>query len=218
MAVRYENDAVRIEVFVSGFSNNAWLLTDKATNQSLIIDTPSEPRALVEAARKTDVTCIVFTHNHWDHLDGFDDVRDVFRVAVGIGASDAREVERKGVRPTVDVSDGAEISFGDLILQSIETPGHTPGSICYYLAAGDGHVFSGDTLFPGGPGRTTSPRDFAEIVRSIREKLLPLPPETTVHPGHGDDTTIREARAEYEAFAAKHHRPDLCGNVTWLSD
>ncbi len=95
-------------------------------------------------------------------------------------------------------------------------PGTTPGSTCYYLDLHSGHLFSGDTLFPGGPGRTGSPASLEQIVDSIGAKLLTLPAQTAVHPGHGDDTSVGEAKGEYDAFVARPRPEGLSGDVTWL--
>lgn len=216
MSIHYEDDGLLLQVFVSGFSNNAWLVTSKSRNQSLIIDTPGDPHELLGAVQDTEITAILITHNHWDHLQGFEDVMRVLDVPVGIGAADAPEVEKTGTSPSIDVSDGALIAVGDLELRAIATPGHTPGSTCYYLDLDSGHLFSGDTLFPGGPGRTGSPASLEQIVDSIGAKLLTLPAQTAVHPGHGDDTSVGEAKGEYDAFIAKPRPEGLSGDVTWL--
>ncbi len=91
--------------------------------------------------------------------------------------------------------------------------GHTAGSTSFLIGK---HLFSGDTLFPGGPGKSRSPEAFRQEIDSITKKLLVLPDDTAVYPGHGDDTTIGQARQEYQVFAAKQHPADLCGDVTWL--
>ena len=216
MSIHYEDDGLLLQVFVSGFSNNAWLVTSKSRNRSLIIDTPGDPHELLGAVQDTEITAILITHNHWDHLQGFEDVMRVLDVPVGIGAADAPEVEKTGTSPSIDVSDGAFIAFGDLELRAIATPGHTPGSTCYYMDLNSGHLFSGDTLFPGGPGRTGSPASLEQIVDSIGAKLLTLPPQTAVHPGHGDDTSVGEAKGDYDAFIARPRPEGLSGDVTWL--
>jgi glyoxylase-like metal-dependent hydrolase (beta-lactamase superfamily II) len=100
----------------------------------------------------------------------------------------------------------------------LHTPGHTPGSICL-LAPASGHnvLISGDTLFPGGPGRSDSNAALNEMIASIASRLLPLPENTVVMPGHGDDTTIAASKREYEVFASKEHPADLRGDVLWES-
>ncbi len=216
MSIHYEDDGLLLQVFVSGFSNNAWLVTSKSRKKSLIIDTPDDPHELLAAVQDTEIAAVLITHNHWDHLQGFEDVMRVLDAPVGIGEADAPEVEKTGTSPSIDVSDGALIAVGDLELRAIATPGHTPGSTCYYLNLNSGHLFSGDTLFPGGPGRTGSPASLEQIVESIGAKLLTLPPQTAVHPGHGDDTSVGEAKSDYDAFVARPRPEGLSGEVTWL--
>jgi glyoxylase-like metal-dependent hydrolase (beta-lactamase superfamily II) len=94
----------------------------------------------------------------------------------------------------------------------LHTPGHSPGSIC--LLTGK-HLFVGDTLFPGGPGHTRTPSAFKQLIESITQKLLVLPEDTRVYPGHGRDTTIEKAKGEFTAFAKRPHAADLCGDVLW---
>jgi len=98
-------------------------------------------------------------------------------------------------------------------LQVLHTPGHTDGASCFLIGK---HLFSGDTLFPGGPGKTRSPEALLQVIDSITRKLLVLPDDTTVYPGHGDDTTIGEARRQYQEFASREHPADLFGDINWL--
>jgi glyoxylase-like metal-dependent hydrolase (beta-lactamase superfamily II) len=126
----------------------------------------------------------------------------------------AHEAERGvlGNRIHVPVEDGQEIAVGQLTMRAIHTPGHTPGSTCFTVGR---YLLSGDTLFPGGPGRTRTPADFQQTVESISKRLLTLPDETEVLTGHGDGTTIARSKQEFAAFAAREHPADLCGDVTW---
>jgi len=216
MSVHYEDETFKLQVFVSGFSNNAWLLTDKATDESLIIDTPDNPVELLSAAAVTNVVGILITHNHDDHLEGFDVVYAQHAVPVGIGASDLPAIVSRLTAGSIDVKHGASVSFGGNSLKAIATPGHTSGSTCYYMSSSAGHLFSGDTLFPGGPGRSGSPTVFGQMLDAISTKLLTLPGAAAIHPGHGDDSTVSASSAEYEVFASKEHDPELFGDVTWL--
>ena len=157
MSLVYEGARWKIERFISGFANNAYLVTAAADGTSIIIDTPDQPHELIAAARQTTVRAVLITHNHWDHLEGFEDVLNVFRVPVGIGEEDAPAIEGKPTGGAIDVSDGNVVDICGISLTAISTPGHTDGSTCYVLADPDGaqHLFSGDTLFPGdraGPG------------------------------------------------------------------
>ena len=220
MPIVYEGPRWKIERFVSGFSNNAYLITAGADRSSIIIDTPDRPHELISAARQTTVGVVLITHNHWDHLQGFDDVLNIFRVPVGIGEQDAPEIEGKTTGGALDVSDGSVVDVGGITLAAIATPGHTDGSTCYLLADPDDpdgtqHVFTGDTLFPGGPGKSRSPDALRQIVESITSKLYPLDDQTVVLPGHGDFTTIGRSKAEYREFASRDHPADLFGDVAW---
>ncbi len=220
MTIEYRGDLWSIGRWVSGFYNNAYLLTCNSTNKSIIIDTPDKPHELIAAAAETDVQAILITHNHWDHLEGFDVVTSRFEVPVGIGANDAHAVsDRTGYRDPIDVAQDNILQVGNITIRCIETPGHTPGSTCYLLP-GDNpgsspHVFAGDTLFPGGPGRTADPDALDQIIASISSRLHTLPANTVVMPGHGDFTTIEQSTEEYAVFAAKPRDPGLFGDVTW---
>ncbi len=221
MADRYTGELWKIQSFVSGFENNAYLLTCNRTNKSVVIDTPNRPVDLLQAARSTNVEAILITHNHWDHLEGFEDVLVATNAPVGIGSADAHALPVKP-QTTIDVSNGTLLQVGDITLRCITTPGHTVGSTCYMLPSerpgATPHVFTGDTLFPGGPGKSGSADAFRQLVDSIEKQLLSLPGETVVLPGHGQQTTIRESQLEFEVFASGQHREDLHGDVTWTGD
>jgi glyoxylase-like metal-dependent hydrolase (beta-lactamase superfamily II) len=165
------------------------------------------------AADGTDVKIIIITHRHGDHWAEVDAVKDALKAPVWCHEGDRAPYKAK-VFDTL--SDGDEVPFGESRLRIIHTPGHTPGSICLSLETADGPVLiSGDTLFPGGPGRSDSPAALQEMIGSITARLLTLPEETRVLPGHGDDTTIAASKREHAVFASKPHPADLAGDVTW---
>ena len=225
MARIHDGELWSIDAFVSGFSNNAYLITSKATNQSVIVDTPDQPNELIAAAKETAVAAILITHNHWDHLQGFAAVTDEFPVPVGIGADDAPAVrDQHSYDDLIDVGHDAMLDFGGITLRCIFTPGHTPGSTCYILPSESPgsrpHVFTGDTLFPGGPGKSGSPEALDQMLTSIRTRIHTLPEEAAVLPGHGDGTTIGASVAESAGFPYwdREDRPaDLSGDVTWAT-
>jgi glyoxylase-like metal-dependent hydrolase (beta-lactamase superfamily II) len=146
---------------------------------------------------------IIMTHRHGDHWANIDLVKDQLKAPVFCHEGD-RAPYREKVFDTV--GDNAEIPIGDTRIKIIHTPGHTPGSICLLV---DGVLISGDTLFPGGPGRSDSPAALREMIASITSKLLTLPDDTAVYPGHGDNTTIAASKREYAAFASRPHSDDL---------
>ena len=148
MSPHYQDDNITIHKYECGpYGNNAYLLVCPQTNESILIDTPAEPHKLIEAANATDVKAILITHNHQDHLLGFDEVTSAIDASVGIGEADAHALPSAPARL---LRDGDEIAAGTLTLKAIGTPGHTPGSTCYTIGRA---LFSGDTLFPRRPGQ-----------------------------------------------------------------
>ena len=192
----FEDARLRIDKIVVGpYENNVFVLRDKSTGEGLIIDAANEHDLLIPVARAANVRRVLTTHGHWDHIQAVTAARDA-GIDVGVGPADA------GMLPGYDfvVADEDVIEVGDLRLHALHTPGHTPGSVCFTLE-GWPILFSGDTLFPGGPGATQSPTAFAEIIRSLDNRLLPLPEETLVLPGHGLDTTIGTERPHLGEWA-----------------
>jgi len=192
-------------------SNNAYVVADSETNDAILVDAPEGSEVLAPAAKGLNVRRAIITHRHRDHWAGIDDLLKDFSVPVYCHDADKEPYERY-----VDgtLADGDEVEVGSLRLRVIHTPGHTPGSIC--LQVGE-HLLSGDTLFPGGPGRTRSNEDLRQEIESIVSGLYTLPPEVEVYPGHGGNTTIARSKAEYEVFASKPLDPELSGDVLWLA-
>ena len=157
------------------------------------------------------IKAILITHGHQDHLLGFNEIKRGVGAIVAVGERDASLLPTP---PEIALQDGAVIQFGRRTIQALSTPGHTDGSTCYLVG---NHLFSGDTLFPGGPGKSRSPEAFHQEIDSITKKLLVLPDDTAVYPGHGDDTTVGQAREEYQVFASHPHSDDLHGDVSWLN-
>ena len=192
----YETTDARIDKLVVGpFENNVFILRCAGTGEAVLLDAANEHELLLDVSRATGVRRVLTTHGHWDHIQAVEAMRDA-GIDVGIAADDAEML------PAYDftIPDDETIAVGDLRLHTIHTPGHTPGSTCFVL---EGHpvVFSGDTLFPGGPGNTSTPQgDFDTIIESIDRRLLTLPAEMLVLPGHGLDTTIGDERPHLEEW------------------
>jgi hydroxyacylglutathione hydrolase len=193
------------------YDNNAYVIVDSATKRSIVVDAPIGSERTIEAAAGTDVQMIIVTHRHGDHWGEIDLLKARLAAPVLCHEGD-RAPHAAKVSDTL--ADAAEIPLGESIVRVIHTPGHTPGSICLLV---DGVLISGDTLFPGGPGRSDNAAALQQLIGSIASKLLTLPDGTAVYPGHGDNTTIGDAKREYAVFASKQHPADLQGDVTWAS-
>jgi glyoxylase-like metal-dependent hydrolase (beta-lactamase superfamily II) len=210
MPIHYDSEIRIIKINMGPYNNNGYVVACSETNEGVIIDTPAEPEKLLNALGNVRIVAILITHGHQDHLLGFNEIKKLVGAPVGIGAGDA---DRLSQPPEIDLKDGDVIKFGNREVQVLATPGHTNGASSFLVG---GHLFSGDTLFPGGPGKSSSPKCFRQEIDSITRKLLVLPDATVVYPGHGDDTTIGSARQEYHHFASRPHPSDLYGDVTWL--
>jgi glyoxylase-like metal-dependent hydrolase (beta-lactamase superfamily II) len=175
--------------------NNVYVVRCKATGDAVLIDAANEHDRLLEICQQLGVRSVIETHGHWDHIQAVPAMRDA-GYEVSVTQADAEML------PSYDqlMEDDAVIGVGRGRLRTIMTPGHTPGSICFRLE-GTPVLFSGDTLFPGGPGNTSFPGgDFQTIIRSLEERLLTLPADTIVLPGHGDATTIGTERPHLQEW------------------
>jgi glyoxylase-like metal-dependent hydrolase (beta-lactamase superfamily II) len=183
---------------VGPMDNNVYIVRCRETGDAVLVDAANEHDRLLEVCKQLGVRSVIETHGHWDHIQAVPALRDA-GYEVSVTEADA------GMLPSYDLlmEDDQVITVGRQRLRTIMTPGHTPGSICFRLE-GTPVVFSGDTLFPGGPGNTTFPGgDFATIIRSIEERLFGLPADTVVLPGHGTDTTIGAERPHLQEWVER---------------
>jgi glyoxylase-like metal-dependent hydrolase (beta-lactamase superfamily II) len=195
--MHYEDEQAEIHrVVVGPVDNNVYVLRCKQTGDAVLLDAANEHEKLLDLCQRLSVRQVLETHGHWDHIQAVPAVRDA-GYNVGVTQADAEML------PSYDfvLEDDFVIPVGRLRLQTIATPGHTPGSMCFRLE-GSPVLFSGDTLFPGGPGATKFPGgDFPTIIRSIEDRLFAkLPPEILVMPGHGADTTIGDERPHLQEW------------------
>jgi glyoxylase-like metal-dependent hydrolase (beta-lactamase superfamily II) len=178
-------------VVVGSFENNVFVVRCRRTGESVLIDAANEHELLLELCERLNVRRVLETHGHWDHIGAVAKIREA-GYEVAVTAADAPML--KDVGYDVFLDDAEIIEVGRLRVNAIHNPGHTPGSISFAVE-GTPLLFTGDTLFPGGPGNTNdNADDFATIIDSIDNKLLTFPANTVVLPGHGVDTTIGHER------------------------
>ncbi|MFL1381641.1 MULTISPECIES: MBL fold metallo-hydrolase [unclassified Nocardiopsis] len=185
--------------------NNVWLVGDDA--EVLVVDAPHDADAIAKAVGGRRVVAIVCTHAHNDHVDAAPALADAVGAPILLHPDDRVlwDMAHPDRVPDGSLAEGREIAVAGTVLRVLHTPGHTPGAVCLY-APGLGTVFSGDTLFRGGPGATgRSFSDFPTIIDSIRDRLLTLPPETVVRTGHGDSTTIGEEAPHLQEWIDRGH-------------
>ena len=194
--LHWEDTAAEIHrVVVGPMDNNVFVLRCKQTGDALLIDAANEHERLLELCQHLGVRTVIETHGHWDHIQAVPELRDA-GYSVHVTAEDA------AMLPAYDeiLEDESVIEVGRLRLHTIHSPGHTPGSMSFRLD-GAPILFSGDTLFPGGPGNTSfEGGDFDTIIASLDRRLFTLAPETIVLPGHGDDTTIGTERPHLQEW------------------
>jgi glyoxylase-like metal-dependent hydrolase (beta-lactamase superfamily II) len=185
------------KVVVGPYDNNVFVVRCTETGEATLIDAANEHEQLLELAKRLGVRRVLETHGHWDHIGAVAEMREA-GYEVAVTAADAPRLKDCGYDVFLD--DKEVIEVGRLRLHAIHTPGHTEGSICFRL---DGYplLFSGDTLFPGGPGGTKfEGGDFPTIIESIDRRLFTLPVDTVVMPGHGNDTTIGTERPSLQTW------------------
>jgi len=197
---------------LGAWATNAYVVLSPETNESALIDVPPGARTLVKHLKGTRLKCILLTHSHIDHYAGLKAMRDRVVAPVGVHVADSREW--LPFPPEILIKDGDMIRVGEVKIEALYTPGHTPGSMCFRIGE---CLLTGDTVFPGGPGRTMSAPAFCQIVESLKAKIFPLPDTTRIFPGHGPDTLLEKERREFEAFSSRQHDPKLHGDVVWLT-
>jgi hydroxyacylglutathione hydrolase len=192
------------------YETNAYIAVCLKTNESLVVDAPARASDIIASLKGTKPRYILLTHDHFDHTGVITSLRSRLKVPLAAHPLDSFQLKTP---PEIPLQDGDNLKLGNLEIQVLHTPGHTPGSLCFKIGQ---YAFAGDTIFPGGPGHTETPEDFQQILKSITEKIFRLPDDTVLFPGHGDSTTVKKAKEEYAAFASRQHDPDICGDVTWL--
>jgi hydroxyacylglutathione hydrolase len=193
------------------FAANCYLAACEQSRRGILIDPGADAGSIIRLVREKEITVayLVCTHGHIDHIGAAAAVREALGAPLYIHQADSDMLRHphdalgfygdkaEPAQPDGFLEEGCELACGSFTLKVLSTPGHSPGSVCLY---GEGVLFSGDTLFAGSIGRTDFPGgDFGQIISSIKTKLLVLPEETVVYPGHGPATTIAEEK-RYNPF------------------
>jgi len=212
MALVAKNEYIQIDGLTLGpFGTNSYIITCRLTRDSVLVDAPGEADEILKQLKVTNPRYILITHDHMDHLGALLELKSKLGIPVAVHRLDAKNLPSP---PEMLLGDGDTVSFGNIELKVLHTPGHTSGSICFLTGK---CLISGDTIFPGGPGKTQSPSHLSQIIESITSKIFLLPEDTQIYPGHGDSTILSKEKAEFAVFSSRPHDPNLCGDVLWLS-
>lgn len=187
-------DLIITKVAVGPMANNAYLLRCRHTDEQVLVDAADDASTLLGVIGDGGLARVVTTHRHPDHWQALPTIVEATGAITVCGEYDADDIP---VDTAERVTDGARIAVGTSELQAIHLVGHTPGSIALLYDDPDGepHLFTGDSLFPGGVGKTPSDEAFSSLIDDVERKLFDrLPDETWVYPGHGDDTTLGAER------------------------
>jgi glyoxylase-like metal-dependent hydrolase (beta-lactamase superfamily II) len=202
---RLSSTATMIKLSVGPMDNNAYLIFN--SSGAVLIDAANDADKITAMIAGRPVEAIITTHRHHDHLQALADVAEVTGARLVAGAPDAEAVAADGwVSEVGGVWDSDEIALGDERLEVIGLVGHTPGSITLSYLGDQGvrHLFTGDSLFPGGPGKTRSSAAFTSLMDDLETKIFGrFGDDTVVHPGHGDDTTLGAERAHLQVWRAR---------------
>ncbi|MFQ5556405.1 MAG: MBL fold metallo-hydrolase [Acidimicrobiales bacterium] len=199
MTLHWSDTGIEVHKLVVGpLDNNVFVIRCTETGEAVLLDAANEHDLLLELCRTLGVRTVLETHGHWDHIQAVPAVREA-GFEVGVTAEDA------AMLPSYDylLEDDTVIDVGRLRVRTVHTPGHTPGSMSFRVE-NTPLLFTGDTLFPGGPGATQHGGDFDTIIRSIEDRIFRrFDPDTIVLPGHGDDTTIGTETPHLDEWLAR---------------
>jgi hydroxyacylglutathione hydrolase len=202
---------IRIEKLTLGpYETNTYIVICQKTKESLVIDAPARVSEIIAALEVTQPKYILLTHDHFDHTGVIVSLRSRLKVPLAAHPLDSTQLKTP---PEILLKDGDVLKLGNLNIEVLHAPGHTPGGLCFRIGK---YLFVGDTIFPGGPGHTDTPEEFKQILISITQKILCLSNDTVLLPGHGNGTTVKKAKEEYATFSSRRHDDGIYGDVTWL--
>jgi len=201
-------------LIVGEFQSNCYLLVGSGGKQAVLIDPGDQPDDILHLIGSRQVTRILITHGHFDHVGGLEAVRRVLGATVGIHPDDA---EAYGLQPDFYLEGGDSFNLDGERLEIVHIPGHTPGSVALRLIEQGQfrRAIVGDAIFPGGPGYTETPQALVTSLASLVRTVFTWDDEVILYPGHGGPTTIGAERAAFEAYNVGPLPPDLCGDITW---
>lgn len=198
---------------VGAFRSNCYLLKDEDQGTAVLVDPGAEPETILQWIGDINITNILITHGHADHVGALEQVRRALNCPVGGHAMDAEEFD---LSFDFTLNSGSTIDVGIADLVVYEIPGHTPGSVAFAIREDDfERAIVGDAIFPGGPGHTRSQMDLKRLLDALERTVFTWPDEVMLFPGHGDPTTVGAEREAFERFRSNELAPDLFGDVTW---
>ncbi len=190
---------------------NCYVLTCPTSSQSIVIDPGTEPDKVLALIGDRQVTAILLTHGHADHVGAAGDVRAATGAPICIHPNDAHMLGQLSVDRWL--SHGDTLMLGEHLLKVVHTPGHTSGQVS--LLVPDEHAFVGDTIFEGGPGKTWRPEDFRTTLDTLKHAVLTWPDSMICYPGHGSPFRLGDIRAAITGFVTRQHRDDFYGDARW---
>jgi len=212
MVLVAEDDKIQIQRLELGpWGTNAYIIVCQQTRDSILIDAPADANTIIERLQGTNPKYILLTHSHVDHIGALSELKSALKVPLAAHAADSTRLPSP---PEILLNDTDTVAFGKVKFEVLHTPGHTPGSLCFKIRK---HLISVDTIFLRGPGKTGSPADFKQIIKSITEKIFVLPDDTEIYPGHGDSAILKKEKDAFAIFSSRSHDSNLCGDILWLS-
>nr|WP_041790285.1 MBL fold metallo-hydrolase [Microlunatus phosphovorus] len=206
LTLQLSDDVTMTKISVGPMDNNAYLIVPDSGG-AVLIDAADDDTRLLELIGEREVAVIITTHRHGDHWQALPSVAEATKAELVCGRPDVGAIATGAwVEGLVGAWDGDAVTVGDGELKVIGLVGHTPGSIALAYTGADGvvHLFTGDSLFPGGPGRTLSPADFTSLMDDLEAKIFArFDDRAVVHPGHGDDTTLGAERPQLTEWRAR---------------